>query len=387
MTDAWINLAINYFMRATQPSAEDPDSDLRQALRALEKPAAMRSTNVLVDFYQCEIHKEMGERARARGIDPRTELLHALEAYRRGLGINPKLPHLHNGIGITYMDEAMEAWDRGEDPAPSLEHARAAFAEAIAEAPEQGFAYNNLGDLLCLRAGFERARDEDPRATIAAAVSALNQAIARIPDHPRFWANLARAHTILAAYELDHGREPQSTLRAASSALRKALDKNASDAPALRTRGETLALGARIQARRGPGNTGPFEAATRAFQKAVDLAPGVPKYPLAFAEFYRTWATSQPSDIDADSRLERGITLVDPLLARRPIWPDAQVVRASLRLAQAQRAAGNRERRARAALAAEDFASALTGNPALEKVWQRQAALARVLAATPPSIP
>jgi hypothetical protein len=89
----------------------------------------------------------------------------------------------------------------------------------------------------------------------------------------------------------------------------------------------------------------------------------------------------QPSGADASSRLDRGIALVDPLLARRPTWADARVVRASLRLVQAQRTAEIGERRALAARAADDFASALTTNPALERVWGRRAALARRLSA------
>ncbi len=385
MSDVWINLAINYFKRASHPRAKDADGDLTQALRALDRARSINPKHVVPYFYEGEIHALIAERTRSRGADDGPDLVRALEMYEAGLVINPRIPHLHNGIGLVRMAQAKAAWDRGADPEPWLDQARAAFEQAIAVAPDQRFGYNNLGEMLALRGRFSRARDKDPSASVRASVAALNQAIQRTPDNAGLWANLGGAYAILAAYELDHGRDPQASLAEASKAIDSALAKNPKDALAQRYLGETRGLRARLQARHDQGGPEDFAEAARAFQTSIDLAPEDLDHQLAFGEFCRAWATGQ-QDLGREPgpALERGLALANQVLAARPTWPEARILRASLLVLQAQRSPDAAQQREQAARAAEDFTWALAVNPALENVWKSQAALAQRLAATLP---
>jgi eukaryotic-like serine/threonine-protein kinase len=381
----WINLGINYYKRASSPRAKDPDDDLSQALHALDQARSINPKHVVPYFYEGEIHTLIAERARLRGVDGGPELERALGMYEGGLAINPRIPHLHNGIGQVRLDQAKQAWDRGADPEPWLDQARAAFEQAIAVAPDQGFGYNNLGDMLALRARWQRARDEDPSASIRASVAALNQAIQRIPDQSGFWADLGMAYAIRAGHELDHGRDPQASLAEAASAIDHALAKNPNNALAQRCLGETRGLRARFQARHGQGGAEDFAEAARAFQRAIELAPEPVDPQLGFGELCRAWAAVQQElGRDPGPPLQRGIELANQVLATHPTWPDARILRASLLVLQAQRSPDVAQQRAQAATAAEDFARALAVNPALEKAWKSQAALAQRLAATRP---
>jgi len=385
VSDIWINLGINYFTRASQPRAKDPDGDLAQAIRALDKARSINPKHVVPYFYEGEIYTLIAERERSRGVDTGPDLVRSLDAYNAGLAINPKLPHLHNGIGRVLVDQVKQAWDQGAEIEPLLDQARAAFEQAIAVAPDQGYGYNNLGDMLVLRARFQCARDEDPRASIQAAVAALKQAIERVPDHPMFWANLGMAYAILAAYDLEHGRDPQSILAEALPAIRHALEKNPKHALAQRYLGETLGLFARLRARGGQAQAADFEEAAQAFQQAVDLAPENQDSQIAFGQFFRAWAAvQQETGTDPTPSLQRGLELVNQVLAARPTWPDARILRASLLVVQAQHTADAATRRERGTRAMDDFAKALAVNPGLEKPWKRQVALAQQFASALP---
>jgi eukaryotic-like serine/threonine-protein kinase len=382
ITFAWINLGINDFMRASQPRAADPDGDLAQAIRALDRARSINPRHVVPYFYEGQIHEAMAQRQRARGGDPGPDLARALDAYKAGLAINPNLPQLHNGAGLVAMDQAKRAWDLGEDPAPLLDQARAAFERAIAAAPDQGFGYDNLGEVFAQRAWFARARGEDPSASVAAAVEALNRAIERIPDRPGFLADLGMTHAILAAYDLEHGRDPSPSLVRAASAIERALHINPGDAQSLLYLGETRGIVARLHARQGHGKVDDFEAVAQAFQQAIDRMPEDPDYRIAFGQFCRAWAEFQlGAGTDPAPALERGLKLADALLGTRPSWPDALVLRASLLLLRAQRAASPAERREQGVTAAEDLSKALSTNRMLENHWNSQLAQARAIAA------
>jgi hypothetical protein len=79
--------------------------------------------------------------------------------------------------------------------------------------------------------------------------------------------------------------------------------------------------------------------------------------------------------------LTRGLALANQVLAHHRSQPDALVLRASLALLGAQRAAGVAEQRTQARMARQDFSDASRNHPALDKVWHGQAALAQKLAA------
>ncbi|MEO5730315.1 MAG: hypothetical protein ABI134_16135, partial [Byssovorax sp.] len=273
LAEAWVNLGINYFMRASDPRAPDADGDLAQATRALDEARTRDPTSTVLSYYGAEAHGLRAKRQRARGGDAGPDFAAALDRDRRGIAINPRLPHLHNGAGTILLEQAREAWDRGGAPDPLLAEAQAAFAQAIAVAPQQGFGQHNIGEALAQRASYQRARGEDPGPTARAAVTAIQQAIERIPEHAPPWANLGRVYSLLAEFELDQGRDPAPSLTLATAALENALKRNPSSAQAYRYLGEARATRARWQARRGQASVEDFEAAAQAFEKALALSP------------------------------------------------------------------------------------------------------------------
>jgi serine/threonine-protein kinase len=190
------------------------------------------------------------------------------------------------------------------------------------------------------------------------------------------------AYAVLAGYELEHGRDPRQSLDSASKAIDAALGQNRNDAQAQLYHAEILGVWARFQTRQGNGKAESFAAAADAFQKAIDAAPENQDIRIAFGDFCRAWAAFQsqirtnPKDV-----LQRGLSLVQPVLDRRPTWPDALVLRASLTLALAQDGQDAAETRQQAESARNDLADALSANHMLSKLWASQASRAQQLAA------
>ena len=386
LASVWINVGINWYKRAAQPHAEDPDSDVRQATDAFDRSIAINPERFVPHFYKGRVYTLAAQRVRARGGDPGRDLARALDAYKAGLRITSSMPFLHNEIGLVLLDQASAAWSRGHDPEPLLDEAQQAFEVAINQAPQQGYGHGNIGEMFAQRAWFRRARGDDPSTSVTAAAEALGRAIERIPHETVFWADLGMAYAVQAAYDLEHGRDPQPGLDHALKAIRTALEKDPRDAQSQMYLGETQAIHARLLAKQGQAKPEDFADAEQAFHKAVELDGGNPDIQIAFGQFYRAWAAFQRDigdDRGAVMSLQRGLDLVDQVLARRPTSPDALVLRASLMLARAQGLAAGVERRKQAAAASQDFTLALAINPLLAKVWQRQAARAEQFAAMP----
>lgn len=324
----------------------------------------------------------MAKRKRAHGGDPGPDLDAALVRYREGLTINPRLPHLQNGIGTVLLAQAREAWDRGRDPAAFLDQARAAFEQAILAAPEQGASHHNLTEVLVERARYQRARGEDPSATVREAIPLIRKAITLIPDQAAPWANLGTVHALLADFERESGRDPRSSLGEATSALAEALRHNPNDAQSHRCLGETRATRARYLDSLKQARPEDFESAAEELQKAVDLAPDNQDARLAFGHFCRVRASWEAaSGRDPLPQSQRGLALVNQVLEARPAWAEARVLRGSLLLGQAQASREPEERRALGARAAEDFKSAFATNANLEHGWRSRAMLGERLAA------
>ncbi|HEY6176998.1 MAG TPA: hypothetical protein VIX73_21225, partial [Kofleriaceae bacterium] len=372
------NLGITLFKRASQRQGKDSDGDLRGAIAAFDNARRLIPGHPAPCLAQGQALEIIAQHARARGDDPGPDLERALAAYRAGLATNPSFSLLYNGVGSVLQARASVAWEHGEQPEPLLDDAQHAFEQAIEAAPDQSYGYDNVGEVLLQRAGYQRARDEDPRPSVAAAVKRLDEAIKRDPNYSTFSADLGMAHAIAAAYELEHGIDPVASLELARKAIRAAIKKNGSDPQAQLYTAEILGLQARLDARHGRGKSDDFRAAADAFHKALGLAPDNQDYPIAFAQFCRAWAAFER---DPGEMLDSGLEAVNQVLTPRPAIPDALVVRASLALMRAQREADGAARRTHAASAADDFARALRGNPALERVWAAEAAQAQRLAA------
>jgi serine/threonine-protein kinase len=382
--DGWINLGINYFLRASQPGCPAPDSDLKQADAALEKAEALNPKHFVPYLYRGQVHTEMARRERARGGDARADLDRALDQIRQGLAINKKLPHFYNLAGTVLMEQATEAWDRGGAPEPLLDRAIAEFEQAVAVAPQQGFAQNNIGEALIQRASYQRARGEDPSSSVRAAVAALEQAVPWMREHETVWANLGRIRSLQASFELGRGRSPERSLAAAAAAVDEALRRKPADALSQRILGEVRGTRARWLALKGQAASVDFERAAQAFQKAIELAPEDQGHRIAFGHFCRAWASwLQATGGDSMPAIRRGLELADGLRALRPEWPDALLLRAELLLAEAERSTRPEERRALGDRALQELIGALAINSSLRQTYAAQVALARQLAAAP----
>ncbi|WP_233601952.1 protein kinase [Corallococcus sp. CA047B] len=330
--EAWINLGTAYVNRANHPRALEPDKDLEEARASLEHASQLDPGHVVTWFYLADVHRTLALRVRDHGGDAGPGLARALECYRKGVAINPRLPPLLNGVGTVLLDQAREAWDRGDAPEPLLDEAERAFTQAITTAPTVGFAHNNLGEVRAWRATWQLARGEDPTASAKEAQAALQQATALLPDIAQPWANLGQVHQTLAAFALRRGRDPRPDTARATEALTKALGLNAKLAQAWRWQGEVQAVDARWKALKGPASDADFKLAADSFQQALRLEPENLEQRLAFGAFLGEWATAREAhEQDAKEQLQRGLSLTEAVLTARPHWKDANTLREDLR--------------------------------------------------------
>jgi serine/threonine-protein kinase len=369
--DAWINLGQVHLKRGSNARAADPEGDLEQARLALEKATTLNPKNFVAWFLAGTLHTELASRRRRSGGDPRPDLAAAVGAFQRGIEINSKVTQLHNGVGIALQQQAREAWDRGEDPFPLLDQAQAAYAQAIAVASKAGHGQNNVGEIHATRAGFQLLLGQDPRAEIREAEAAYQQAIELLPGVAHHRANLAKARHTLAAFELEQGRDPRASLARAQEALDQAFQRNPDEAQAWRYQGEVHATRARWLARQRRSEAeAQMQEAARAFEKALQVAPQHQDHRLAFGFFCGEWSRWRATaGLDPTPPLERGLAVANGLLAARPSWAEALLLRASLLVDRdADRSRKDRE-------------AALASNPHLAHWWQsrfsRSAAAAR----------
>ncbi|QRK12913.1 protein kinase [Archangium violaceum] len=372
MLGAWLNLGILYLTRAehSHGAGKDPEGDLKQARAALARAQALNPRHIDTYYFAAQVHELEAQRHRARGEDARPDWNLALEQYQRGIAINHAMPRFHDQAGFTLLELARESWDRGEDPSALLARARESFGVAITAAPERGISRHNLSEVWLQQARYEQARGESPEASLRAAVSTVHDALKRLEGFPQPWANLGAAHALQAAFELEQGRDPSQSLARAEEALRKAYELNPRFAQASRYLGESQSIRARWKARRGQGRDEDFEQAARHFQKALELAPASHDYRLAHGQFCREWASWRArTGQDVEVPLAQGLAQAEALVAARPGWPDARLLRASLLLLRAETSRGVDPLTWRHQ-AQEDLTQALASSPHFERAWK-----------------
>ncbi|MCP3145181.1 serine/threonine-protein kinase [Pyxidicoccus xibeiensis] len=361
LPDAWINLGIAFLTRATHAKTTDSEGDLEQARLALARSRELNPGNYVPYFLGGTLHAELARRRRDGGGDARPDLATAAELFQRGAAINAQVAQLHNGLGSTLLEQARETWERGGDPFPVLEQARAAYARAVAVAPREGFGHNNLGEVHVERATYRVLAGEAPDTDLREAEAAYLKAIDLLPGLALPRANLARARFTRALFELERGTEPHASLDGAEEALRGAFERNAQEAQAWLYQGEVRGARARWRAQRREAREEDFGEAARAFEKALELEPRRLDVRVAFGHFCREWALwRKQAGQDTRPPLTRGLALTDAVLAARPEWADALLLRAAL-----GEVAG--EARSR-----EDLVRALALNPGLEPWWKRR---------------
>ena len=113
------------------------------------------------------------------------------------------------------------------------------------------------------------------------------------------------------------------------------------------------------------------EAARQAFQKALELAPERQEFRLGFGHYLRRVSTrSMQSGQDPGPSIQRGLELAQELLAVRPEWPDARLLRGSLLALQAALpSATSGQKQEWRGQAREDLSRALSTNPGFQREW------------------
>jgi serine/threonine-protein kinase len=366
---AWSNLGTAYFARASSSRATDVTGDLQKARAALAKAQTLNPRYVVPYYYAGQVAELLAKLESGRDGDARPALAEALEQYRKGLAINPKFLALLNGMGLVRAAQAQEEWAHGGDPFPLLEEAVSSFNQMLALDPKQVAALNNAGEMYARRAGYQRERGEDP--TLATRKSAeLFRRAAEVLTNARPWANLALVHNTLALFELEHGRDPSASLTLAASAAKQARARGPEDAKAWLAHAEALGLRARWKAQQGQARAEDFDASAQAYEKALTLGPKEQEARLSFGHFCGAWAHwLRATNQDPRPALKRIHGLADELLAVRPGWAQARILRATGRAAMAE-VARPEERAGLWRQALDELTQALAANPNLEPAWR-----------------
>ncbi|WP_223637144.1 serine/threonine-protein kinase [Corallococcus sp. EGB] len=366
----WINLGGALFARASLPRNPRAEEDLGEAARVLEQARTLNPQHVVPYFYAGQVHEQLARRKRNRGEPMGPDLEAALEQYRQGLAINPRIPNLHNARGVVLLLRAEQRWDEGQDPFPMLEEARASFEQAIAVAPAQGFAWSNLGALFIRRGQYLLARGEDPRPAVREAVKAVGQALERMPGATWLRGVLGTAHVLQARFELEQGTDPGGELARARQEIEAALEKNPEDAELWLQSGNLRELQVRWSTRRGARPEGAWEEAVRCFEKALALAPEESDYRLEAGLFYlRALEPRRRAGDPVGAWLQQGQRLAEEALRARPDLAAAHALRATL-----QWSAGAAAERTGAL---QELEEALARNPNLTREWSGPLATAR----------
>ncbi|RYZ42564.1 MAG: serine/threonine-protein kinase [Myxococcaceae bacterium] len=369
MPEGWLNLGLALYTRATHPRAPDADADLSQAVAALEQARTLNPGHVVAWFYGGLAHALVARRLRVRGGEPAESLERSAELYRKGLELGPGIPQLHNGLCLTLLQQAQTDWDHGADPGPALARAQEACERSVAVAPKSGYGHLNLGEVFAQRALYQRARGEDPTPSVHAADKALQHALQWLPEDAGALANRGMVHATLATFEFDHGRDPRPSIARAEESLRQALARKPNQADAWYFLGETLGARA-LYAGASPQDC---EAAAQAFRKGIALDPERQDFALGFGHFLRRWATrALRTKQDAGPLLEQALEQVDPLIAARPGWPDAHLLRGGLLTLRASLpSTAPAQQQAWRGQATQELSRALAANPGLRREWAR----------------
>lgn len=359
---AWINLGVCLEQRAKLPGAPQPDADLQAAIEAQERARSLNPNHFVPYFMLGKIHYALALRARARGGDPRPDLLKSRDLNRQGLAINARIPNLHNGEGMALSELAREAWERGEDPAELSAEAKACYRRAIQVAPAQSYGYLNLSDQLITESRWLAA----PRA-MAEAEAVVRQGRRVAPDDQDLLGNAGHGSAVRVAWAVGSGADPRSQVQAGEAVLAKALALDPKNHDVWLYLGQLRAAYAQWKARWARAGEADFTAAREAFDHALAAEPTSQEAQLSLGQLWRAqaeWERAQGRD--ARSAVAQGLARAEALLQARPGWAEALALKATLRVLEAE--AGPRETlggRSRDIL--RDLEASRTANPHLAR--------------------
>ena len=367
--DIWLNLGTIYLQRAETTTGAASDDDLARAIAALDRGGELDPDNIALYLSRGDAYALAAARKEARGEDARADRAHALDAYRAGLARQPDEPPLHNALSIELVAGARQAWDAGLDPEPSFAEGIAAAKRVIAIAPDQPFGHNSLGNAHLERAMYRVEAGLPIDDDVEAAQRAFAAALAAAPDHPVLLRNRATVFLVAAGAALDAGRDPTRLVASADATLDRLSEPAPGNPVTMALRADGRAAIARWLARRGGDRRAAWAAALETYRGAVAADPNRHETAVAYARAARDAARDPSIAARATDALAEALAQLDRVLAARPAWPEARLVRASLwatRAAVASRADD-------AAAAAREFTEVLSAHPRRRSRWGAEA--------------
>ncbi|HLE84914.1 MAG TPA: serine/threonine-protein kinase, partial [Thermoanaerobaculia bacterium] len=360
---------------------QDPTAALESAVeaarRAVELAPSRESAHLSLGnaLLQRALHRQR------QGADPRPDLERSAAAYGRAVALNPRMSGALNNLGAAWKARGEYEIGRGLDPTESIARALAALEAALEVNPASASAHNNVGTAHHTHGYYLLARGDDPTGPLGRASASYRQALTINPEYPFGFYNLAFVERCLALHELRGGRDPGPALERARAALDRAEAINPSDPDNFLERARIELIAAEWRRTRGRDPGAALDRAAEAIAGGLALNSEDPNLHCAAAQTERLraeWAADR--GLPAAPALGQGLAAAERALALQSEMAEALAERGALRVLEAQTAGDPAAARARAALAAADFAAAFASNPFLETEYGELAAAARGLA-------
>ncbi|QAT87055.1 serine/threonine protein kinase [Corallococcus coralloides] len=359
----WVRLGELLLARATDPATKDALADLEQAEAAWTKAVRVNIRASEVWLLDARIRVARARLQRARGEEAGPTLEKAASVIEAAFTHRARAPDLHVELGRIRMEQAKESWEHGGDPTALLDQAEAAYTQAVKLFSTHGRFGQAAVRVARAEYAWRRGADPSEEAARAEALYSQTQTFLRAHKHERF-AGLEKTAYIQARHLLEQGRDPEPTIMRPSNE-EEGLEWLSRDRVVHhRATGEFFRLMARYSARTNPPKAEEhFKGAEQNYDHALKIEPLNQEVRLEEGHLFREWAVvRKAAKQDPEPLLTRGLTLADALLAERPNWAEARLLRAALL----------RTRDPDSAQAREDRDAALKANANLAPGWRRQ---------------
>lgn len=359
---AWVLLS-----RGSDPTTEEGGADLEEAERLWAQLPSH-------DAYRWQLGGQLriarARHRRAHGEDARPDLEEAVARFQRGLALDARNAWLHHGLGIALLEQAREAWERGGNPAALLDASEAAQVQATLTSTSFGGPRHGLGEVHAERAAHALRRGEDPTKELEAA-----EFFHRLGGSDPPWgqaserAGFARVLLLRQFFLLAQDGVSQPLPINFNAGISEIYQSFRDEPQQWRYEGEGLGVSARWLAAHEPEKAeAEFDRAAASFTQALEAVPRDQDTRLAFGWLLREWTVARKAArLDPEPVLARGLTLANGLLAERPKWAEALLLRAAL--------LGTKDPTSVQARADRD--AGLAANPNLKPWWKRRFAQGR----------
>ncbi|NPC71262.1 hypothetical protein HPP05_16030 [Corallococcus exiguus] len=359
----WVRLGELLLARGTDPATKDASADLEQAEAAWGKSVRVNTRAPEVWLLEARIRVAQAQRQRARGEEA-GPILEKVVAFLDSEFIRQRSnPDLQLELGRIRMEQAKETWEHGGDPTALLDQAEAAYTQAAKLSPTRGRFGQAAARVARAEYAWRRGVDPTEEAARAEALYRQTHTFNQAHKDERF-AGLEKTAHIQARHLLEQGRDPEPMLMRPRDEDYGLGWLSRDRVVHHRATGEFFRLMARYSARTDPQKAEEqFKGAEQNYDEALKVEPSNQEVRLEKGHLLREWAVARKAaKQDPEPLLARGLTLADALLAERPNWPEALLLRAAIL----------RTKDPGSAQARADRDAALKINANLAPGWRRQ---------------